>query len=209
MQAIVVYESHWGSTAAIARAIAAGIGPGARLLSTAEAAGDAMAGVDLIVAGAPLIGFALPSEVMLASMAADAVPQLRAAQLVASQPALLAGAAACGPRPCRRLRNVPLVVAGQFRRDHPAKVGSVGISIAGQAAALYRAGQGRSAACGRVGAGQGLGRQAGVQVSASAGCGPGCTIIMSREARRPGPWAPGLYRIDQPAAAPARPARRL
>ncbi len=74
MQAIVVYESHWGSTAAIARAIAAGIGPGARLLSTAEAAGDAMAGVDLIVAGAPLIGFALPSEVMLASMAADAAP---------------------------------------------------------------------------------------------------------------------------------------
>lgn len=62
MKAIVVYESLWGNTAAIARAIAEGIGPGARALSTAEANGTAMADVDLIVAGAPVIAFRLPTD---------------------------------------------------------------------------------------------------------------------------------------------------
>ena len=37
MNAIVVYESHWGNTAAIASAIAEGIGPDAKAMSTAEA----------------------------------------------------------------------------------------------------------------------------------------------------------------------------
>ena len=69
MKAIVVYESHWGNTAAIARAIAAGLGPGACALSTAEATGEALAGVDLIVAGAPLLGFSLPTESMVQSLA--------------------------------------------------------------------------------------------------------------------------------------------
>lgn len=68
MKAIVVYESHWGNTAAIARAIAEGIGPGAEALSTAEATGEALAGVDLIVAGAPLLGFSLPTESMVKSL---------------------------------------------------------------------------------------------------------------------------------------------
>jgi hypothetical protein len=72
MKAIVVYESHWGNTAAIARAVAEGIGPAAQALSTAEATGAALAGVDLIVAGSPLLGFALPTERMLKSMAAGA-----------------------------------------------------------------------------------------------------------------------------------------
>ncbi len=72
MKAIVVYESHWGNTAAIARAIAEGIGPAARALSTAEAVGDALVGVDLIVAGAPLLGFSLPTAAMLKSLAANA-----------------------------------------------------------------------------------------------------------------------------------------
>ena len=36
-------------------------GPDARALSTAEAVGDAMAGVDLIVAGGPVLGFKLPA----------------------------------------------------------------------------------------------------------------------------------------------------
>jgi hypothetical protein len=62
MKAVVVYESLWGNTAAIARAIAEGIGPEARALSTAEATGEAIAGVDLLVAGAPVIAFALPSD---------------------------------------------------------------------------------------------------------------------------------------------------
>ena len=69
MKAIVVYESHWGNTAAIARAIAEGIGPGAQALSTAEATAAALAGADLIVAGAPLLGFSLPTEAMVKSLA--------------------------------------------------------------------------------------------------------------------------------------------
>lgn len=64
MKAIVVYESLWGNTAAIARAIAAGIGPGARALCTDEATSEVLAGADLIVAGSPVIGFGLPSERM-------------------------------------------------------------------------------------------------------------------------------------------------
>ena len=62
MKAVVVYESHWGNTAAVARAIAEGIGPEASALNTDEAAGDAIAGADLVVAGAPVIAFALPRE---------------------------------------------------------------------------------------------------------------------------------------------------
>lgn len=75
MKAIVVYESHWGNTAAIARAIAEGIGPDARVLATDEAVGDAIADVDLLVAGAPVMAFGLPTERMeeaVASSAAEA-----------------------------------------------------------------------------------------------------------------------------------------
>ncbi len=64
MNAIVVYESLWGNTAAIARAIAEGIGPDARALSTAEATADDVANADLIVGGAPLLGFSLPGQAM-------------------------------------------------------------------------------------------------------------------------------------------------
>jgi hypothetical protein len=71
MKAIVVYESHWGNTAAIARAIAEGIGPDALALSTAEATAAACAGADLIVAGAPLLGFSLPTDGMLKSLATN------------------------------------------------------------------------------------------------------------------------------------------
>lgn len=71
MKAIVVYESHWGNTAAIARAIAEGLGPGAQALSTAEATAGVLARADLIVAGAPLLGFSLPTEAMVKSLAAN------------------------------------------------------------------------------------------------------------------------------------------
>lgn len=64
MKAVVVYESLWGNTAAIARAIAEGIGPGAQALCTDEATSEVTAGADLIVAGAPVLGFKLPSEKM-------------------------------------------------------------------------------------------------------------------------------------------------
>jgi len=72
MKAVVVYESHWGNTAAIARAIAEGLGPEARAISTAEATGAVIANADLIVAGAPLLGFRLPSDDMLKSIGANA-----------------------------------------------------------------------------------------------------------------------------------------
>jgi hypothetical protein len=62
MKAIVVYESLWGNTATIARAIAEGIGPEARAMSTAEATAAEIAGADLIVAGAPVHAFSLPTD---------------------------------------------------------------------------------------------------------------------------------------------------
>jgi hypothetical protein len=63
-KAVVAHESLWGNTAAIARAIAEGIRPEARALSTAEATGAAIADADLLVAGAPVLAFGLSSEKM-------------------------------------------------------------------------------------------------------------------------------------------------
>ena len=71
MKAVVVYESLWGNTAAIAKAIAEGVGPDARALSTDEATTDALAGADLVVAGAPLLGFNLPTEEMRKSIGSN------------------------------------------------------------------------------------------------------------------------------------------
>ena len=71
MKAVVVYESHWGNTAAIAQAIADGIGSGTRALNTDEASREALAGVDLIVAGSPVIAFALPRDGSLNQIAKD------------------------------------------------------------------------------------------------------------------------------------------
>lgn len=62
MRAVVVYESHWGNTAAVARAIAEGLGPQAQAMNTDEAVGSAVAGAELVVVGAPVIAFALPRE---------------------------------------------------------------------------------------------------------------------------------------------------
>ena len=71
MHAIVVYESHWGCTKAVAHAIAEGIGKEARALTTDEATPEVVAGADLIVAGAPVIAFALPRAGAAAQLAAD------------------------------------------------------------------------------------------------------------------------------------------
>ena len=64
VKAVVVYESLWGNTAAVARAVAEGIGTGARALSTGEAGATALVDADLIVAGAPVLGFKLPTDKM-------------------------------------------------------------------------------------------------------------------------------------------------
>ena len=68
MNTVVVYESHWGNTAAVARAIAEGIGPGTAVLTTDEATGAVIDDADLIVAGAPVMVFRLPTEGILESL---------------------------------------------------------------------------------------------------------------------------------------------
>ncbi len=75
MKAIVVYESHWGNTAAIAHAIAEGIGSGAQALATDAATAEVVAGADLIIAGSPMIAFSLPTEASLKSMESSASRQ--------------------------------------------------------------------------------------------------------------------------------------
>ena len=72
MKAVVVYESHWGNTAEIARAVADGIGPETRVLTTEEASAEAVADADLLVVGAPVIAFGLPSPRAEDSVAATA-----------------------------------------------------------------------------------------------------------------------------------------
>ncbi len=62
MKSIVVYESYWGNTASVAKAIAEGLGPDAKAMSTAEAKAEQLQGIELIVAGSPIIAFSLPSE---------------------------------------------------------------------------------------------------------------------------------------------------
>ena len=71
MKAVVVYESLWGNTAAIADAIAEGIGPEAKSFSTAEATDERVVDADLLVAGAPVFGFRLPTEKMRETIGAD------------------------------------------------------------------------------------------------------------------------------------------
>ena len=65
MKAVVVYESLWGNTATVARAIAEGLGSDTQVFSTAQASAAVVAGADLIVAGAPVLGFRVPSAQML------------------------------------------------------------------------------------------------------------------------------------------------
>ena len=62
MHAIVVYESVWGNTEAIARAVADGLGPDVRAYPTDEVPAEELASADLIVAGAPVFAFGLPTE---------------------------------------------------------------------------------------------------------------------------------------------------
>ncbi len=62
MKAVVVYESLWGNTASVADAIAEGIGPDAVAMPAARASAHTIDGADLLVAGAPLLGFDLPTD---------------------------------------------------------------------------------------------------------------------------------------------------
>lgn len=69
MSALVVYESLWGNTAAIAHAIAEGIGPDTRVAHTGEVDPADAADVALLVVGAPVHAFNLPTVATKASVA--------------------------------------------------------------------------------------------------------------------------------------------
>jgi hypothetical protein len=71
MRAIVVYESHWGNTEAVARAIGEGIGPDTDVLTTDAVTPAVLATADLVIAGAPTMAFRLPTESMLQHVADD------------------------------------------------------------------------------------------------------------------------------------------
>jgi len=101
MHAVVVYESLWGNTADIARAIAEGIGPEAHAMPTDQATAETLARADMIIAGAPLLGFNLPTEDILEAIRKNpgspkspdlAHPSMRA--WLANMPAGHAGCAA-------------------------------------------------------------------------------------------------------------------
>lgn len=66
MKSIVVYESVWGNTAAVAEAIADGLD--CRAYATDGVSAAELAAADLIVAGSPVFGFSLPTEKMRASI---------------------------------------------------------------------------------------------------------------------------------------------
>ncbi|WP_062315758.1 hypothetical protein [Demequina maris] len=70
---IVVFESLYGNTAAVAAAIADGLGEGARALTTSEATPELVAQARIVVAGAPVHAMSLPTDVSRES--ARAKPQ--------------------------------------------------------------------------------------------------------------------------------------
>lgn len=74
MKAVVVYESLWGNTAAIAGAIAEGLGAGALAMSTAEASPEMVGDADLVVAGGPVFAFHLSSDHARGSIQAHPEP---------------------------------------------------------------------------------------------------------------------------------------
>lgn len=61
MDAVVVYESLWGNTEAVARAIAHGFGDRAMVLPTTKATEARISSAQLIVAGAPVHALGLPT----------------------------------------------------------------------------------------------------------------------------------------------------
>lgn len=97
---IVVYESLWGNTAAVASAIAAGLGDGAQALRTSEATAEVVARAELIVAGGPVFAFQLSSDRSRADIGAHPAlgmpePDLSGPSLRAWLDALPAGSAKC------------------------------------------------------------------------------------------------------------------
>ncbi len=71
MLAVIVYELFWGNTAAVARAIAEGIGPQATVMTTEEATPEVISSADLVVVGAPVLGFRLATDAVRAGLAGE------------------------------------------------------------------------------------------------------------------------------------------
>jgi hypothetical protein len=71
MHAIVVYESVWGNTAAVARAVAEGLGPETHAYPTDEVPQADLVAADLIVAGSPVFAFGLPTETIRRNILRD------------------------------------------------------------------------------------------------------------------------------------------
>ncbi|MDN4474180.1 hypothetical protein [Demequina zhanjiangensis] len=69
----VVYESLWGNTAAVAHAIAEGIGDEAKAVSTASADPAEAVGLRALIAGAPVHGMTLPTTQSIATATAHKV----------------------------------------------------------------------------------------------------------------------------------------
>jgi hypothetical protein len=99
LKAVVVYESHWGNTEAIARAIAEGMGDGTVVMHTDAAVPEAVAGADLLVAGAPLLGFSLPTDAMLEQIRTSPDPRQPTAET--GHPSMRSWLASLSPRPGR------------------------------------------------------------------------------------------------------------
>jgi hypothetical protein len=74
MHAVVVYESFWGNTAAVARAIAEGIGPEAAVLTTEKATPEIISSADLVVVGAPVLGFRLATDAVRDGLVREDAP---------------------------------------------------------------------------------------------------------------------------------------
>ncbi len=62
MDNVVIYESLWGNTAAVADAIASGLGSNAVALTTDQATPTVIANAQLIVVGSPVHAMNLPTE---------------------------------------------------------------------------------------------------------------------------------------------------
>ncbi len=151
MKAVVVYESHWGNTAAVARAIAEGLGPESQALSTAQATPDALAGIDLLVAGAPVIAFGLPTEKTLEGIRTNP-GKAGATRPLSPGAAILAGGLARRQGSIRRLRDARARSVRARYLDHRRVAGEGRIPPGNEARGVRRQGQVRTTSRRRVGA---------------------------------------------------------
>ncbi|WP_084130138.1 hypothetical protein [Demequina sp. NBRC 110055] len=74
MDTVIVYESMWGNTAAIAESIAGGYGDGAVAMTTDEATPAVIEKARLVIAGAPVHALNLPTDATRASAQAKDSP---------------------------------------------------------------------------------------------------------------------------------------